>query len=172
MQPCFVDLKELPTNGSFFHCVMTELLHAGELSVNIDHHGEKQQSFKSFLELHLIAVYSPTSSHRILQWHGRCTPNPQWSQWSFIVVCMQECIFLEGSGACLYWKGAGFEFASPFIYRRFEVLSHFHIQLKTPSIWLIYPRTQRKIFFFQGKDWMVKLEMWFHLTLYLLHKLW
>ena len=43
---------------------MTELLHEGELSVNIDHHGEKQQSFKSFLELHLIVVYNPTSSHK------------------------------------------------------------------------------------------------------------
>ena len=42
MQPCFVDLKELPTNGSFCQRVVTELLHAGELSVNIDYHGEKQ----------------------------------------------------------------------------------------------------------------------------------
>ena len=42
---------------------MTELMHA-EFSINIDYHGENQQSFKSFLELHLIAVYSPTSSHK------------------------------------------------------------------------------------------------------------
>ena len=43
---------------------MTELLHEGELSINIDYHGEKQQSFKSVLEMHLIVVYSPTSSHK------------------------------------------------------------------------------------------------------------
>ena len=63
MQPCFVDLKELPTNGSFFQHAMIELMHA-EFSINIDYHGEKQQSFKSFLEVHLTVVYSPTSSHK------------------------------------------------------------------------------------------------------------
>ena len=64
MHPCFVHLKELPTNGIFFQHAMTELLHAAELSVNIDYHGEKQQSFKSFLELHLTVVYSPASSDK------------------------------------------------------------------------------------------------------------
>ena len=122
-----------------------------------------------------VSYHSSLLSHfftqRILQWHAICTPNPQWSQWSFSVVCMQECIFLEGSGAFLYFKGAGFDFASPFRYRRFEVLSHFRIQLTTPSLWLIHPGTQQKILCFQGNDWMVTLEMWFHLTLCLLHKL-
>ena len=50
--------------GFFFQHAMTEFLHAGDLYVNIDYHGEKQQSFKSFLEMHLIVVYSPTSSHK------------------------------------------------------------------------------------------------------------
>ena len=49
MQPYFVDLKELPTNGIFFQRAMIEFLHAGELSVNIDYHDDKQQIFKSFL---------------------------------------------------------------------------------------------------------------------------
>ena len=43
---------------------MTEFLHAGEFSVNIDYHGEKQHSFKSFLEMHLKVVYNPTYSHK------------------------------------------------------------------------------------------------------------
>ena len=42
---------------------MTELMHA-EFYINIDYHGEKQQSFKSVLEMHLIVVCSPTSSHK------------------------------------------------------------------------------------------------------------